>query len=143
MNDSGHGTPGDDVFSFPIRVYYENTDAGGVVYHAEYLRFFERARTEWLRGLGIGQCQLKDQSNILFTIRSMSIEYLRPARLDDELRVTVVTDRVRRASMRMSQEMWREDELLATASVRVAVLSADDFKPAPAPDAIWEILRKH
>ena len=77
------------VFSWPVRVYWEDTDAGGVVYHASYLRFLERARTEWLRALGIGQSQVRERDNVVFVLRDLNIVFAKPARLDDELRVTI------------------------------------------------------
>lgn len=124
------------VFRWPVRVYYEDTDAGGVLYHASYLRFFERTRTEWLRALGFEQTQLLEQFGLLFAVRQMSIDYLRPARLDDLLNVSLEVLKTGKASMQVLQQMHREDELLSTATVKIACITEESFKPAPIPDMI-------
>lgn len=124
-------------FDYPARVYYEDTDASGVVYHARYLQFFERARTEWLRHSGITQQKLREHDGVVFTIASIEVEFLRPARLDDLLRVTVVVEHRRRASLDFAQELWREgapELLLARARVRVACVDATGFRPCALPD---------
>lgn len=120
-------------FSWVTRVYYEDTDASGVVYHARYLQFFERARTEWLRALGISQQNLRDGEAVVFTVAGMEVDYLRPARLDDSLRVTVAVEQRRGASIVFSQELLREAEVLARARVRVACVDAVSFRPQPLP----------
>lgn len=109
-------------FAWPVRVYYEDTDAGGVVYYANYLRYLERARTEWLRSLGVDQSQLLNEAGLAFAVRSASIEYLKPARLDDELQVLVDIESVGRAQVHFSQRIERNGETLVTACVRVACL---------------------
>lgn len=95
--------------TLPLRVYYEDTDAGGIVYHASYLRFAERARTEWLRDLGINQDELKTQKSLGFVVTSLSIDYHRPARLDDTLTVTTELVELGRATLKLKQEVWRPD----------------------------------
>ncbi len=120
-------------FSFPIMVYWEDTDAGGVVYHASYVRFLERARTEWLRHLGWTQTQLRDSEDLLLVVREMRLDFRKPARLDDALIVKVSLSQHRRASLIFEQAIWRADELLLQAQVRIASLSAATFRPRPLP----------
>ena len=126
------------TFSWPTRVYWEDTDAGGVVYHAQYVAFLERARTEWLRHRGHGQEQMRNDLDLVFAVRAMQLDFLRPARLDDLLTVTVEIRTCKRASVVFAQSIRRGDEVLLTAEVRVAVLSASSFRPKPAPDALYE-----
>ncbi|KAA2285114.1 tol-pal system-associated acyl-CoA thioesterase [Arenimonas fontis] len=121
------------VFSFPIRVYWEDTDAGGVVYHASYVRFLERARTEWLRAMGHGQQALREREDLVLVIRDMTIEFHKPARLDDELLVSVRLEERRRASLLLSQTITRGGESLVGASVRAASVHASSFRPRPLP----------
>lgn len=121
-------------FSFPIRVYWEDTDAGGVVYHASYVRFLERARTEWLRAQGVGQQALRESEDLVLVIRDMSLDFHKPAKLDDELRVSVVMTERRKASLLIEQEIFRGDQALVRATVRVACLVASSFKPRPLPE---------
>ena len=139
---SGYLLPATDsrftMFSWPTRVYWEDTDAGGVVYHAQYVAFLERARTEWLRFRGHGQEQLRHDLDLVFAVRAMQLDFLRPARLDDLLTVTVEIRTCKRASVVFSQSIRRGEEVLLTAEVRVAVLSASSFRPKPAPDALYE-----
>lgn len=130
--------PGSRTFSWPTRVYWEDTDAGGVVYHAQYVAFLERARTEWLRHRGHGQEQMRNDMDLVFAVRAMQLDFLRPARLDDLLTVTVEIRTCKRASVVFAQSIRRGDEVLLTADVRVAVLSASSFRPKPAPDALYE-----
>ena len=125
-------------FSWPTRVYWEDTDAGGVVYHAQYVAYLERARTEWLRHRGHGQEQMRNDLDLVFAVRAMQLDFLRPARLDDLLTVTVEIRTCTRASVVFAQSIRRGDEVLLTAEVRVAVLSASSFRPKPAPDALYE-----
>ena len=122
-------------FSWPVRVYWEDTDAGGVVYHASYLRFFERCRTEWLRSLGFAQERVRHELDRVFAIRSMHTDYLRASRLDDELDVRVEEVRVGTASLDFRQTILRkgEAEPLARANVRAACLIASTFKPTRLP----------
>lgn len=130
-------------FTLPVRVYYEDTDAGGVVYYANYLKYFERARTEWLRALGYSQQALIDQRGLLFAVRSVQLEYLAPARLDDLLSVELRIERVKRASLDFAQSIRRNDDdtPLCTAQVKVACLEAERFRPAVIPDDIKESFR--
>jgi acyl-CoA thioester hydrolase len=124
----------DPVFSFPIRVYWEDTDAGGVVYHASYLRFLERARTEWLRARGVEQQAIKDQHDLVMVVREMRIDFLRPARLDDQLAATSLLAERRRASFLVTQELFRGQECLLRAEVRVACVTASRFRPCALPE---------
>ena len=122
------------MFSFPIRVYWEDTDAGGVVYHANYLCFLERARTEWVRAHGIEQQQLREQEDLVMAVREMRIDFIKPARLDDLLQVSVIMKERRPASFLMTQELFRGQECLLRADVRVACLHASSFRPRALPD---------
>ena len=121
------------MFSFPIRVYWEDTDGGGVVYHANYLCFLERARTEWVRAQGIGQQRLREQEDLVMAVREMHLDFIKPARLDDLLQVSVTLMERRRASFRVSQELFRGDECLLRADVRIACLNASSFLPRALP----------
>ena len=120
-------------FSWPTRVYWEDTDAGGVVYHAQYLAFLERARSEWMRALGNGQELLRDVHGLVFAVRAMRIDFRAPARLDDLLDVTVELRECRRASLVLAQSIRRDDALLLDAEVRVAALDAPAFRPRAIP----------
>ena len=120
-------------FVLPIRVYYEDTDTAGVVYYANYLRFCERARTEWLRALGIEQQALMQTSGIAFVVRSVQADYLQPARLDDALLVTSRIASLRRASLTFDQEIRRDGQLLFAAQVLIACIDHRRQKPAPMP----------
>jgi acyl-CoA thioester hydrolase len=124
------------AFIWPIRVYWEDTDAGGVVYHASYLRFLERARSEWLRALGYGQDAMREREGVLFVVRAMRLEFLRAARLDDELVVTVALGERRRASLLMRQTIRCGETPLLDAEVKVACVAANDFRPRAVPDAL-------
>lgn len=132
----GAGVPS-GAFQWPVRVYYEDTDAGGVVYHANYLRFFERARTEWLRSLGFDQSRVRAEHGVVFAVRSMTLDFLKPARFDDQLHVGVFDTRAGRATLRMGQSIRREDgELLCQAEVRAACVDAHRFTPRSMPETI-------
>ncbi|WP_043802301.1 tol-pal system-associated acyl-CoA thioesterase [Arenimonas malthae] len=122
------------AFSFPIRVYWEDTDAGGVVYYASYVRFLERARTEWLRAQGVGQQALRDGEDLVLVIRGMTLDFHKPARLDDELQASVVLVERRPASLLIEQEISRGGQVLVRAQVRVACLVASSFRPRPLPE---------
>ena len=123
-------------FNWPVRVYFEDTDSGGIVYYASYLKFMERARTEWLRGCGIDVGELAQRDQVLFAVRSLKLDYLRPARLSDMLRVSVVLERAGRASLELWQEVTREDQPLCAGNVRLACLDADTLQPRRIPDTI-------
>jgi len=131
------------AFTWPARVYWEDTDGGGIVYYANYLRFLERARTEWLRQLGHSQQQLAREEGIIFTVVSLEIEYRAPARLDDELAITCEPRPQGSASLRFAQRIYRrapgaERELLVEASVRVACLDAGTLRPRRLPAFLLE-----
>jgi acyl-CoA thioester hydrolase len=118
----------------PVRVYYEDTDAGGVVYHTGYIRFFERARTEWLRALGYSQQQLAEEAGVLFSVVELTVRYLRPARLDDLLEVVARAGIAGGASLAFEQEVRNAaGELLAQGQVRVACVAIDSMKPRRLP----------
>jgi acyl-CoA thioester hydrolase len=123
------------TFSWPVRVYWEDTDASGVVYHANYLRWFERARTEWLRARGFDQERLRVELGAAFTVASLEIRYLRPARLDDALSVEVIVAELRRASLSFRQVLRRaaDGERLSEATVRVGCVDAASFRPRAIP----------
>ncbi|SFW56892.1 tol-pal system-associated acyl-CoA thioesterase [Luteibacter sp. UNCMF366Tsu5.1] len=121
------------VFAWPVRIYWEDTDAGGVVYHANYVRFMERARTEWLRAQGIDQMALREATSLGFVVRDMHLDFHRPARLDDELLITVDVKERRSASMLFGQEIVRGDAALVRAQVRVACVNLDTMRPAQIP----------
>jgi acyl-CoA thioester hydrolase len=129
------------IFSWPVRVYWEDTDAGGVVYYANYLKFMERARTEWLRALGFDQGRLRDELSLVFVVREAHIEYLRPARYDDALTVTARLQRAGRASLAMSQTI-ELDGLLARAEVSLACVHAQSFKPARIPAQMMQAIQQ-
>jgi acyl-CoA thioester hydrolase len=131
------------TFKFPVRVYWEDTDAGGVVYYATYLRFLERARTEWLRTLGIDQARLLREERLQFVVVEANIRYHRPAKFDDELLVSAALDSLRGASVTFAQEIRRGEEageLLVSATVRAACLASDTLKPRPLPQALMSQL---
>lgn len=124
------------AFTLPVRVYWEDTDAGGVVYHASYLRFMERARSEWLRAIGIDQAALIRDERLQFVVVEAQIRYHRPARFDDQLQVSVLVTERGGASVTMTQEIRRgspDGELLVSATIRAACLDSDSLKPRPLP----------
>jgi acyl-CoA thioester hydrolase len=125
-------------FIWPVRVYWEDTDAGGVVYYANYLKFLERARTEWLRALDIHQTELAGRDEVIFVVRRVEADYLRPARFDDALKVNCWLREVGRASLVMEQAVMRDDEVLLSARVKVACVGVQSFRPAKIPDTILE-----
>lgn len=130
---------------FAVRVYWEDTDASGVVYHANYLRWLERARTEWLRQLGFGQERLLSEVGVGFTVAELDIRYLLPARLDDELLVITQVTAVGKASIRFKQEIHYAQpggQPLTTASVRVGCIQASGFRPQRMPEAIENAIVK-
>ena len=128
----------DKHFRFPLRVYYEDTDAGGVVYYANYLAFMERARTEWLRAIGYENRQLMDELGVVFAVRRACVDYLGPARLDDLLEVVVRIKQVRRASLVFEQQILRGDELLCKGEIMLVCVGLEDFKPTAIPDSIMQ-----
>lgn len=127
-------------FVWPVRVYYEDTDFGGVVYYANYLRYFERARTEWLRSLGIDHQRLAAHAGLQFVVRRAEVDFLRGARLDDELSVTVEVMEKKRTYLRLRQRALRGAEPMAEAMVQAACVRRDTLKPAPLPEALADLL---
>ena len=124
------------VYSFPVRVYFENTDAGGVVYHSEYLKFLERARTEWLRHLGYDHQSLVRDHRALFVVTAMAIDFVRPARLDDSLLVSVRLESLGKVRCVFAQEVRRDDEVLVQARVTVASVTGENMKPVEIPEGL-------
>ncbi len=131
-------------YRFQLRVYWEDTDAGGVVFYANYLKFFERARTEWLRSLGHQQEAMRAATGVVFIVTDTTVRYLRPARLDDLIAVTVEVRHAGRAQMTIAQQAWRQtaagEELLADGTIRIGCVDAGTFRPQRIPNAIVESL---
>ena len=128
------------VFEHPIRVYWEDTDAGGIVFYANYLKFFERARTEWLRALGIGQHALREETGGMFVVSETAVKYHRPAKLDDQLRVTATLAEGGRASLVIAQQAWMGETLLCEGTIRIGWVDAATMKPARIPSSVLERL---
>ncbi len=129
------------AFSFPIRIYWEDTDAGGIVYYANYFKFMERARTEWLRALGFEQERLREEQNLLFVVVDVEAHFRRPARYGDLLHATCEVAEATRASLTFKQEIYRQSvdgELLLDGRVRVACLDAQKYRPRPLPDRLLQ-----
>ena len=142
-------TARDGVFHLPLRVYWEDTDAGGVVFYANYLKFFERARTEWLRTLGFSQQQMLQRDGVMFVVAETAVRHLRAARLDDLLQVSVAVAEAGRVSLRLQQQARRDGELLAEGTIRIGCVAAGrpghpgheggaGFRPCRIPAAILE-----
>ena len=131
-------------FQHPVRVYWEDTDAGGVVFYANYLKFFERARTEWLRSLGLEQQALRDQTHAIFIVTDTTLRYRAPAKLDDLLQISVRVAETGRASMSLQQQAWRRalagnpagSTLLCEGSIRIGCVDARSFRPCRFPAAV-------
>ena len=147
MNEHGVSEPGSTEqgatrFSWPVRVYWEDTDAGGIVYYANYLKFMERARTEWLRARGVEQVDLKDRENVMFVVVRAEADFRMPARYGDLLQVTCEVSGSTRASLTFRQDVVRTvddaEELLVTGSVRIACLDALKFRPRPLPETVLQ-----
>lgn len=128
-------------FRLPIRVYIEDTDAGGIVYYVNYLKFMERARTEWLRTFGYQHYALAEE-DYLFVVREVQVDYRAPARIDDQLDVAVVLEKLGRASFHFVQQVWRGPELLCQAHVRVGCIRGDTFKPSSMPDDLYQKIKQ-
>lgn len=128
------------VFTWNVRVYYEDTDAGGIVYYANYLKFFERARTEWLRAIGVGQQQLLEEHDALFVVKSVNADYHAPAKLDDTVRLTLSIAKMGRASIVFLQQAWRDETLLNTAQVKIGCVDSG-MRPRVIPDAVAQRMR--
>ena len=130
----------DAVFSWPVRVYWEDTDAGGVVFYANYLKFFERARTEWLRALGVEQGALREATGAIFVVADVQLRYVSSAKLDDALRVTVQVVEAGAASMVLAQQAWRGEQLLCEGLIRVGCVNAQSLRPMRMPPAVRAVL---
>ena len=126
------------TFTWPVRVYYEDTDAAGVVYYANYLKFMERARSEWLRTLGFEQTALAHEHGVVFVVRSLAIEYLLPARFDDPLEATMQLIHARGCLIHAAQTVRRAAQILVTAELKLACVNTQSFKPARIPRPILE-----
>jgi acyl-CoA thioester hydrolase len=129
------------VFTWPVRVYWEDTDAGGIVFYANYLKFFERARTEWLRSLGIAQAALREAVGGIFIVSETSVRYLAPARLDDELIVTAELKELGKASLIIAQQARRGATLLAEGTIRIGWVDDKTLRPGRIPPAILGVLK--
>jgi len=126
--------PSPHAFTIPVRVYYEDTDAAGVVYYANYLRYFERCRTEWMRSLGHGQADFNREEGLAFVVRRVAVDYLKPARLDDALTVGLEVEKLGRAQVVVRQFVLRDGEELVTGSVQIACVDLKKMKSAAIPD---------
>jgi acyl-CoA thioester hydrolase len=124
------------IFSFPVRIYFEDTDSGGVVYHSNYLKFMERARTEWLRTIGIDQRQLKQEEHIMFVVHRIDIQYKLPARFNDDLIVKNELIELGSSKIVFRQIIFRNDEQLIDAHVDIACIDSEKFKPVRIPGNI-------
>ena len=127
-------------FHHPVRVYWEDTDAGGIVFYANYLKFFERARTEWLRALGHNQQDMVDTTGCMFVVQETTVRYMKPARLDDVLTITVDVRERGRASLRIAQQAWCGDRLLAEGDIRIGCVERATMKPHRIPGPIFEAI---
>jgi acyl-CoA thioester hydrolase len=127
-------------FRHSLRVYWEDTDAGGVVFYANYLKFFERARTEWLRTLGVGQQALREATGAIFIVTDTQVRYCAPARLDDMLDVTVALQQRGPATMTLTQQAWRSATLLAEGQIRIGCVDHGTFKPRRIPKEVTACL---
>ena len=130
----------DPLFRWPLRVYWEDTDAGGVVFYANYLKFFERARTEWLRSLGVSQEALRHDPGVLFVVSETTVRYLRSARLDDALAITVRLADAGKASLTLDQQALRGDEVLAEGRIRVGCVDAHTLRPRRIPSHLLDTI---
>lgn len=134
------GKPQSLVVSFSYRVYYEDTDAGGVVYYANYLKFFERARTDFLREKNIVQSDLVKDLGIIFVVRNCLVEYLKPARMDDLIAVSVQVVETRKTSIKMHQQIVKDDVILCNLSVEIVCVDALNFKPKKIPENLINLI---
>jgi len=126
------------IFALPVRVYFQDTDAGGVVYHASYVNFMERARTEWLRTHGYSNAGLMKEFGVVFVVRSLKLDYFKPALLDDLLEVTAQIKEIGRSRLTLLQNVLRGDEVLTEGEIHLVCVSLEGFKPVSVP----EVLRK-
>ena len=128
------------AFSWPVRVYWEDTDAGGVVYYANYLKFMERARSEWLRAFGFEQDVLRDAAGVVCVVRRVEIDYLSPVRFNEQIEVSVSLHEMGRVSISVKQELMRGSDCLARAEVTLACVDAVRFKPVKIPSPLLQAL---
>jgi len=128
------------IFHWPVRVYYEDTDAGGVVFYANYLKFFERARTEMLRSMGFEQDQLISEQKVIFVVRSVQIDYLSSARFNESLDVTAEVTQAKKVSLSFEQIITRNGDVLCKGKIRIACLDAETMKPKAIPDNLLQKL---
>jgi acyl-CoA thioester hydrolase len=128
------------TFTWPVRVYYEDTDAGGVVYHAQYLNFMERARTEWLRDLGFDQTKMADEQQLMFVAHEVQVKFAKPARLNDLLQVSASIESARHFSLIFAQKILRDKEIIARATVGIACVNTQTLKPAELPANLRNLL---
>lgn len=131
------------LFAWPVRVYYEDTDAGGIVFYANYLRFMERARTEWLRAAGVHQHTLKEQAGLLFVVKSVTVDYQAAAVLDDQLQVTVEVQKIGKASILLAQQVIRGEQVLVTSAVKIGCVGASDLRPAAIPAGVLQAMQQN
>jgi acyl-CoA thioester hydrolase len=130
----------DKTFSFPIRIYYEDTDAGGIVYYANYLKYAERARTEYLRHLGLNQDTLLKEQGVGFVVRDCHISYKSPAKLDDALNITCKITDLKGVSLKMEQKLYRGDTILCEIEITLVFLSLPNMRPTKIPSEIISLL---
>lgn len=130
-------------FIWPVRVYYEDTDAGGVVFHSNYLKFFERARTEMLRAMGYEQDELIANEGIIFAVRSVQVDYLISARFNEQLQVSAKVSLAKKASLTFDQVITRGDDVLCKGSVRIACLGARTMRPKAIPETLFRAILEH
>lgn len=124
------------AFAWPVRIYWEDTDAGGIVFYANYLKFFERARTEWLRTLGFSQQAMRLEDQAMFVVTDTQVRHRQPARLDDLVEVTVRVAESGRASLVLEQQAWRDGTLLAEGRIRIGCVDAASLRPRRMPPAL-------
>lgn len=128
------------TFSFPVRIYFEDTDSGGVVYHSNYLKFMERARTEWLRSVGIDQHHLKYHAHIMFVVHRIDIQYKLPARFNDDLVVKSELLEIGSSKIEFRQMIYRDEVLLIDANVDIACIDSEKFKPVRIPSTVKQTM---
>lgn len=128
------------IFHWPVRVYYEDTDAGGVVFYANYLKFFERARTEMLRSMGFEQDQLIAEQKLIFVVRAVQVDYLKPARFNEAIDVSAEVTRAKKVSLNFEQLITRDGDVLCKGNIRIACLDAETLKPKTIPQNLLKQL---
>jgi len=128
------------IFEWGVRVYFEDTDSGGVVYHANYLKFMERARTEWIRNFGLNQTKLKQEDKVMFVVRKIDIQYKIPARFNDELIVQTNCIRATNYSLMLKQNILKDKEIITEGKVEIVCISADFFKPVRIPKIVKQLM---